>query len=69
MNLDHRTKLDKVTPLHLFLFLIMGERVAEIVRQIKNLHVLKGVEIGRREIEINMLQFADDTLFICMNKI
>jgi len=60
--INHQTDLDKVTP---FLFLIVAKRLARRVRQAKNLHVLKGIKIRKKEIVINLLQFEYDTLFIC----
>ena len=28
-------------------------------------HLLSGLKIGRKEVEVSLLQFADDTLFLC----
>jgi len=45
------------------------EGLAGLVRQVTKLHVLQGVKVGSNDIEINLLQFSDDTLFICENTV
>ena len=52
-------------PLAPFLFLVVAEGLAGLVRQALNLNLLRGVKVGRNEIECCLLQFADDTLFMC----
>jgi len=47
-----------------FLFLVVVEGLAELVRQASKENMLRGVKVGRNEIECCMLQFADDTLFM-----
>jgi len=51
-------------PLAPFLFLVVAEGLAGLVRQASRHNMLKGVKVGRG-IECSMLQFADDTLFMC----
>jgi len=35
------------------------------VRQDQKSNLLQGVKVGRHNVEVCMLQFADDTLFLC----
>ena len=48
-----------------FLFLVVAEGLVGLVRQVSNQNMLTGVKVGRKEIECCILQFADDTLFMC----
>jgi len=48
-------------PLAPFLFLIVAEGLAGVVRKI----VEKNLEVGVQKVKVNMLQYADDTLFLC----
>jgi len=52
----------------LFLFLIVAERLARLVRQITKKQLYQGVKIGTREVAINLLQFVDDILLLCETK-
>jgi len=52
-------------PLAPFLFIVVAEGLAGLVRQAAKANLYKGLNIGRKEVEINILQFADDTLFLC----
>jgi len=31
--------------------------------------MFSGIKVGRKEVEVNLLQFADDTLFVCKSKV
>ena len=53
---------DPMAPL---LFLVVAEGLAGLVRQASKQNMLTGVKVGWKEIECSMLQFADDTLFMC----
>jgi len=53
---------DPMTP---FLFLVVAEGLAGLVRQASKQNTLTGVKVGRMEIVCSMLQFADDTVFLC----
>jgi len=53
---------DPLTP---FLFLVVAEGLARMVRQALRKDMLKGVKVGRNNIECYLLQFVDDTLFMC----
>jgi len=52
-------------PLAPFLFLIVAEGLAGVVRMAVDKDLLESVEIGGRLTKVNMLQFADDTFFLC----
>jgi len=52
-------------PLAPFLFLIIAEGLAGLVRQAIKVNLLKGVKVGRKAVETRVLQFVDDTLFLC----
>ena len=52
-------------PLAPFLFLVVAEGLAGLVRQATKKNMLRGVKVGRNEVECCMFQFADDTLFMC----
>jgi len=52
-------------PLAPFSFLIVAEGLAGLVRQAITLNLLSGVEVGRSEVEACVLQFVNDTIFMC----
>ncbi|XP_068504626.1 uncharacterized protein [Phaseolus vulgaris] len=52
-------------PLAPFLFLIVAEGLAGLLRKAVKEDLLSGIKVGRAELECCMLQFADDTLFMC----
>ena len=52
-------------PLAPFLFLIAVEGLIGGVRQEERKGLIEGVNVGRNEIIVSMLQYADDTMFIC----
>ena len=52
-------------PLAPFLFIVVAEGLAGLVRQVNKANLLSGVKFGRGEGELSILQFADDTLFLC----
>ncbi len=52
-------------PLAPFLFLVITEGLTGIVRQSLKARLLTGLKFGRDEIELSILQFADDTVFLC----
>ena len=54
-------------PLDPFLFIVAAEGLAGLVRQTVKASMLSGVKIGRKEVEVSILQFADDTVFFCEN--
>jgi len=54
-------------PLAPFLFIVVAEGLAGLVRQAIKASLLSGLKIGRKEAELCILQFADDTVFFCEN--
>jgi len=50
-------------PLPPFLFFIVAEGLSGIVRQVVDKNLLKVIKVGKKEVDVNILQFADDTLF------
>jgi len=52
-------------PLAPFLFLVVAEGLAGMVRQALRMDVLRGVKVGMNSFECCLIQFADDTLFMC----
>jgi len=52
-------------PLAPFLFLIVVEGLAGLVRKVVKEELLSGIKVGRAELECCLLQFANDTLFMC----
>ena len=52
-------------PLAPFLFLIVAEGLAKVVRKIVKSNLVESMEIGVKKVKVNMLQYAGDTLFFC----
>jgi len=55
---------DRLAP---FLFLVVAEGLTGIVRQAAKANLYDSLNIGRTEVGLCMLQFADDTLFLCQD--
>jgi len=55
-------------PLTSFLFLIVGEGLAGLVRKASTIGMLEGVKVGIKGVEVKLLQFADDMVFFCQQK-
>ena len=53
-------------PLAPFLFLIVAEGLAGAVREEVEKNQIESVKIGAKKVKVNMLQYADDTLFFCI---
>jgi len=53
---------DPLTP---FLFIVVTEGLIGLVRQALRANMLVGIKVGRKEVEANVLQFADDMIFLC----
>lgn len=49
-------------PLSPYLFIIVNEALIYLIKEARRIELTKGVEIGRNNIVISQLQFADDTL-------
>jgi len=60
-----RRGLRQGDPLAPFLFIIVAEGLAGLVREASRIGILEGVKVGNKSVEVNLLQFADDTLFFC----
>ena len=58
-------KGDPMTP---FLFLVVVEDLAGLVRQAIKKDLYNGIKVGYNDTNVGLLQFADDTLFLCEAK-
>ncbi|XP_068485050.1 secreted RxLR effector protein 78-like [Phaseolus vulgaris] len=52
-------------PLAPFLFLIVGEGLTGVVRKAVEKNLVESLEVGVKNVKVNMLHYADDTLFLC----
>jgi len=52
-------------PLAPFLFLIAAKGLAGVSRMAVEKNLIDSLEIDREKVKVNMLQYADDTLFFC----
>ena len=52
-------------PLAPFLFLITVEGLVEVSKKVVRKNLIESLEIGCKKVKVNMLQYADDTLFFC----
>ena len=52
-------------PLSPFLFVLIGEVLNKMMIKAKDMGFCKGLQVGRRNIQVSHLQFADDTLTLC----
>ena len=52
-----------------FLFLIVAQGVAGLVKQATRKNLFSGLKVGDKKMEVNLLQFADDTLFVCESNV
>jgi len=48
-----------------FLFLIATEGLAGMYRTTVEKDLVESLEIGKKLVKVNMLQYVDDTLFFC----
>jgi len=48
-----------------FLFIIVAEGLSGLVREAKKGNLFSGWEVGRERVQVDLLQFADDTIFFC----
>jgi len=60
-----RRGLRQEDPLTSFLFLIVAEGVAGVIRKAVEKELLESVSIGDELVKVNMLQYANNTLFFC----
>jgi len=61
-------RLRQGDPLAPFLFLIVAEGLAGLVREASRVEILEWVIVGKKEVEVKLLQFADDTILFCQPK-
>jgi len=47
-----------------FLFLIVAQGLAGLVKQATRKNLFSGIKVGDKKVDVNLLQFADDTLFV-----
>jgi len=47
------------------LLIVVAEGLVGLVRQAMKANLISDLKIGRKEVELCILQFADDTLFLC----
>ena len=52
-------------PLAPFLFLIAAEGLVGVSRMVEEKNLIDSLEVGRGKVKVSMLQYADDTLFLC----
>ncbi|XP_068485032.1 uncharacterized protein [Phaseolus vulgaris] len=52
-----------------FLFLIVAQGLVGLVKQVTRKNLFSGLKVGDKKVEVNLLQFADDTLFICESNV
>jgi len=58
-----KRRLRQGDPLTPFLFIIVVESLSGLVREAKKANLFSGVEVGRERVQVDLLQFADDTIF------
>lgn len=49
-------------PVSQFLFTIVGEALSYVITRAKNCNLIKGLKIGKDNVELTHIQFADETL-------
>jgi len=60
-----KRRLRQGNPLAPFLFIIVVEGLSGMVREVKKANLLSGVEVSNERVQVELLQFADDTIFFC----
>ena len=58
-------RLRQGDPLATFLFLITAEGLTDMSRMVVEKKIIDSLEIGDKKVKVNMLRYADDTLFFC----
>jgi len=48
-----------------FLFLIVAKGLTSVSRMENEKHLIDNLEIGYKKVKVNLLQYANDTLFFC----
>ena len=60
-----KKRLRQGDPLTPFLFLIAAEGLTGVSRMAIERKMIDSLEIGKEKVKVNMLQYADDTVFFC----
>lgn len=56
-------------PMAPFLFLIVAQGLVGLVKQATRKNLFSETKVGDKKVDVNLLQFADDTLFVCESKV
>jgi len=56
-------------PMAPFLFLIVAQGLAGLVKQATRKNLFSGLKVGDKEVDVNLLQFVDDTLCVCESNV
>lgn len=51
-------------PLAPFLFTIMAEGLSDLMREAVSRNLYRGFNVGTMKVEVNLLQYANDTIFV-----
>jgi len=60
-----RKGLRQGDPLAPFLFLVVAKGLVGVTRVAEEKKLIDSLEVGKDKVKVNMLQYADDTLFFC----
>jgi len=47
----------------------VDEGLEDVVRQVKSKGFLEGTRVGKKEVYVSMLQFTNDTIFVCKDDV
>lgn len=47
-----------------FLFVVVAEGLIEMMREATSRNMYSSYKVGKNKVEVNLLQYADDTLFL-----
>ena len=64
MEVKIQKGLKQGDPLAPFLFLLVAEGLSGLMKKAVELGLFKGFKVGDQEIELSILQYADDTIII-----
>jgi len=49
--------------------LIVAQGLSGLVKQATRKNLFSGINVGDKKVDVNLLQFADDTLFVCESNV